>query len=110
MISLFLHSTQSIDIAKNPEGGLVNLQVSDQISYVQSGFNFRWNDPITWKFGPEALRNERKKFLLKFFDNDVMTGKCESIDSKVRLRNTLFYFWEIHLQFHMGQDIQEWDK
>ena len=34
MISLFLHSTQSIDIAKNPEGGLVNLQVSDQISYV----------------------------------------------------------------------------
>lgn len=34
MISLFLHSMQSIDIVENPEGGLVNLQVSDQIPYV----------------------------------------------------------------------------
>ena len=39
-----------------------------------------------------------------------MTGKCEPIDSKARLGNTSFYFWEIQVQFHMGQDIQEWNK
>ena len=90
MISLFLNSTQPIDVDKNPEGGLVNLQVSSQNPYKQSGCNFRRNGSVSWKFGPEALRNKRKKFLSKIFDNDVMKEKNESIDSKAR-------FWKCTL-------------
>ena len=68
---------QSPDIGQNSDGYISDIQISCQ-SLIKDKFNnFRTNDSIGIKLGPETKPDNRNIETSKKFDDDIMSKNCD---------------------------------
>ena len=65
--------SHSVDLGRNPDGGISDFQISDQSLVKENCPNSPTNDDIDIKLGPVTKIDKRNKIQSKKFDYDVMS-------------------------------------
>ena len=67
------------DIGKNSDGGISDIQISDQSLIKENYHNSRTTDDIDMKLGPVTKTDKRNKITSKAFEDDAISRICDVI-------------------------------